>query len=301
MKVAVTGATGFIGAELVRELDRRGIAYTVITRARDRARSKVPSAVDVVEWGPSGELDPKALEGLDGIIHMAGAPVAQRWSDAVRSEILESREIPTRGLVDALGKTSAPRPGVLVSFSAIGYYGPTGDDELTESAPPGSDFLAGVCQVWEREAARAVGYGVRVVNPRVGIVIGKGGGALARMLVPFRLGAGGPIGNGRQWMSWVHVSDVAGIAIEALTNTAMNGPVNATAPLPVRNRDFSRALGRALRRPAILPIPVFGLKVLFGEFAEILATGQRVVPQAALDAGYRFRHMDLDEALRSAI
>jgi uncharacterized protein (TIGR01777 family) len=231
---------------------------------------------------------------------MAGAPVAQRWTAKARGEIRESREKSTRELVRALGKLDRPPP-VLVSFSAIGYYGPTGDEKLTESSPPGGDFLAGVCISWEREALVAREFGIRVVNPRVGIVIGPGGGALARMLLPFRLGLGGPIGTGRQWMSWVHVRDVVGIALEALTNEAMNGPVNATAPDPVRNREFSKTLGRVLHRPAVMPTPVLGLKLMFGEFAEILATGQRVVPAAALEAGYRFSHPDLESALRSAV
>lgn len=297
MKIAVTGATGFIGGVLTSELEQRGIEYTVITRRRGEAATIRPGARSVVDWGT---LSARSLDGLDGVIHMAGAPVAQRWTANARREIRESRETSTRELVRVLGQCDRPPP-VLVSFSAIGYYGPTGDEKLTESSPPGSDFLADVCVLWEREALAARAFGIRVVNPRVGIVIGPDGGALAQMLLPFKLGIGGPIGTGRQWMSWVHVSDVVGITLEALSNEALKGPVNATAPDPVRNREFSKSLGRALHRPAVLPTPVFGLKLIFGEFAEILATGQRVVPAAALEAGYRFSYPDLEPALASAV
>lgn len=297
MRIAVTGATGFIGGALAAELERRGIEYTVITRRPGEAGKIRPGARSVVDWET---LSPQSLDGLDGVIHMAGAPVAQRWTPKARREIRESRETSTRELVGVLGQLDRP-PRVLVSFSAIGYYGPRGDEKLTESAPPGSDFLAEVCVSWEREALAAGAFGIRVVNPRVGIVVGPGGGALAQMLLPFRLGLGGPIGTGQQWMSWVHVGDVVGIALDALTNEAMKGPVNATAPDPVRNREFSKALGRVLHRPAVLPTPVFGLKLMFGEFAEILATGQRVVPAAALESGYRFSHPHLEPALASAV
>jgi uncharacterized protein (TIGR01777 family) len=301
MKVAITGATGFIGRQLVVALESSGHQYVIVTRRRGPAKMTFPNASAIVEWNlPSEDLEPDALEGLDGVIHMAGAPVAQRWTADAKRAIEDSRVQYTRALVHALGKTSN-RPGVLVSFSAIGYYGVRDDTPLAESAEPGTDFLARVCRGWEGEATRATEFGIRVVNPRIGIVLGRGGGALAQMLTPFRMGVGGPIGNGRQWMSWIHVSDVVGIALEALTNQTLSGPVNATAPRPATNRDFSKALGRALHRPAVLPIPVFGLKLLFGGFADVLATGQRVVPEKALSAGYRFRYPDLEEALAEAV
>lgn len=301
MQVAVTGATGFIGRKLVAALDAAGHSVVIVTRRPADAARAFPNASGIVEWDlPDRELDPGALEGVDGVVHMAGAPVAQRWTANAKRVIEESRIRSTRALVDAVGRTSRP-PSVLVSFSAIGYYGPRGDERLDETASAGADFLAGVCRGWEGEAARAADSGVRVVNPRVGIVVGRGGGALAQMLTPFKLGVGGPIGNGRQWMSWIHVDDVIGIALEALARDTLTGPVNATAPEPVTNRVFSRALGRALHRPAVLPIPVVGLKVLFGGFADILATGQRVIPSKALSAGYEFRYADLDAALAEAV
>lgn len=301
MQVAVTGATGFIGRKLVAALDAAGHSTVIVTRRRESASRAFPNAAGVVEWDlPGRELDPGVLEGLDGVVHMAGAPVAQRWTANAKRVIEESRILYTRALAGAIGRASRP-PSVLVSFSAIGYYGVRGDERLDEAASAGTDFLARVCRGWEGEAARAADSGVRVVNPRVGIVVGRGGGALAQMLTPFKMGVGGPIGNGRQWMSWVHVDDVIGIALDALTRGALAGPVNATAPEPVTNRDFSKALGRALRRPAVLPIPVLGLKVLFGGFADILATGQRVIPSKALSAGYEFRYADLDAALAEAV
>jgi len=297
MKIAVTGATGFIGRVLTSELEHRGIEYTIVTRRPAEAAQLCPRAGAVIDWEA---LDPQSFDGLDGVIHMAGAPVAQRWTTTARREIRQSRETPTRQLVRSLGQTDRPPP-VLVSFSAIGYYGPTGDEKLTESSPPGSDFLAEVCVAWEREALAARAFGIRVVTPRVGIAIGPGGGALGQMILPFKLGVGGPIGSGREWMSWIHVRDVVGIVLDALTNERLEGAINATAPEPVPNREFAKALGRVLHRPAVLPTPVFGLKLMFGGFADILATGQRVVPARALEAGYRFSHPDLEPALASAV
>jgi uncharacterized protein (TIGR01777 family) len=203
-------------------------------------------------------------------------------------------------LVDCLQILATPPP-VLVSHSAIGFYGPRGDEILDETAPGGDDFLAGVCRDWEEAAGGAVRAGIRVVNPRVGIVLGRGGGALSMMLTPFRLGLGGPIGHGRQWMSWIHVDDVVGLLLHAIGRRDVSGPVNATAPEPVTNRDFSRALGRALGRPAVLPTPVFALKLLYGDFAEILATGQRVMPARAVESGYAFRFPDLGAALAEVV
>ena len=301
MNIAITGATGFIGRQLVAELESSGHRYHIVTRDGRRAQSAFPGASGIHEWNfPVDPLDPSALEGLDGVIHMAGAPVAQRWTAAAKRTIEESRILYTRGLVDALEKTER-RPPVLIGFSAIGYYGVRDDTRLDENAECGTDFLAGVCRGWEAEAMRASTFGIRVVNPRIGIVIGRGGGALSRMLPPFRLGIGGPIGDGRQWMSWIHIRDVVGIVSAALTDDSLDGPVNATAPEPVTNRDFSKALGRALHRPAFLPVPVFALKLMFGGFADILATGQRVVPQKAIASGYAFQYPELEDALAEAV
>ena len=301
MKVAITGATGFIGRRMITALESSGIEYVIITRDPKSAQQKYPRALSILEWNiPATALEPNDLEGLDGVIHMAGAPVARRWTATYKRMIEESRVFYTRALVEALVRANQP-PSVLISFSAIGYYGMHDDTRLNETSLPGTDFLAGVCQRWEGEANKASAFGIRVVNLRVGIVIGQGGGALTQMLLPFKLGVGGKIGDGQQWMSWVHVSDVVGLTLEALTNTALDGPLNATAPEPVTNYEFSKALGHVVHRPAILPIPVLGLKLLFGGFAEILATGQRVVPQKALALDYNFRFPDLKKALADAV
>ncbi len=301
VKVAVTGATGFIGKRLVEEFERTGVEFVVITRDSSRARGAFPQAAGILEWDPPGRgLNPSDLAGLDGVVNLAGATVAQRWTARAKNAIRNSRVDSTRLVVDAISGSDSPPP-VLVSTSAIGFYGPRDSTRLNEDSPPGSDFLAEVCQQWEAESQKATAAGVRVVNPRMGIVLGSGGGAMANMLTPFKLGVGGPIGNGRQWMSWVHIDDVAGMLIEGLKSAGLSGPVNVTAPEPATNRDFSKALGRALHRPAFLPTPVFALRLGFGEFADILATGQRVLPEKALAAGYRFRFPELREALSEVV
>ncbi|MDX6670828.1 MAG: uncharacterized protein QOI91_1191 [Solirubrobacteraceae bacterium] len=294
MRVTVTGATGLIGRRLVERLTARGDEVTVLSRRDlDDPHS--------VRWDPvSGAAPVEALSGRDAVVHLAGEPVAQRWTDEAKRRIRASREAGTRNLVEGL-RAADPRPGVLVSSSAVGYYGPRGDEEVTETEPAGEDFLAGVTAVWEAEAARAEELGLRVVRVRTGIVLDREGGALAKMLTPFKLGAGGPVAGGKQWMPWIHADDVAGIYLAALDGENWSGPVNATAPDPVRNRDFSQALGRALHRPAIAPIPGIALHLLYGEMAEIVTTGQRAIPTRPVELGYTFAHTDLDEALRAAL
>jgi uncharacterized protein (TIGR01777 family) len=256
---------------------------------------------DVLRWSPEdGPAPAAALSGRDAVVHLAGEPVAQRWTDEAKRRIRSSREVGTRNLVEGL-RDADPRPRALISSSATGYYGPRGDEELTEAEPSGDDFLAGVSRAWEAEASRAEELGLRVVRVRTGVVLDREGGALAKMLPPFKLGAGGPVAGGRQWMPWVHADDVVGIYLAALDDDAWTGPVNATAPKPARNRDFSHALGRALHRPAIAPVPALALRLLYGEMAEIVTTGQRAVPTRLQQLGYAFRHTDLDEALRSAL
>ncbi len=297
MKVAITGATGFVGQRLARRFDTRGVDYIVISRSPARARQALPGASDVIGWNPpEAHPSPDALSGLDGVVHLAGATVARRWTTQSKNDIRASRVLSTRSLVEALSLAKSP-PAVLVSTSAIGYYGPCDDTKLDEDAAPGSDFLSTVCQEWEAEALKARQSGVRVVTARLGVVLGHGGGALLNMLTPFKMGVGGPIGSGTQWMSWIHIDDVVGLIGEALSNPDFSGPVNLTAPEPVTNREFSRILGCVLHRPAILPTPVFALKLAFGEFADILATGQRVIPEKALRSGYGFRFPKLGEAL----
>ena len=301
MKVAITGATGFIGKRLIEEFGRQGIEFIVITRNPSRAQQVFPQAAGFVEWNPpEGSLSPSDLAGLDGVVNLAGASVAQRWTARAKDAIRNSRMDSTRLVVDAITGLDTPPP-VLVSTSAIGFYGPRDSTRLSEDSPTGSDYLAEVCRQWEAESQKAAASGIRVVNPRIGIVLGRGGGAMANMLTPFKLGVGGPIGDGSQWMSWVHIDDVAGLLAYSLTNDSLSGPVNVTAPEPATNRNFAKTLGRVLHRPAILPTPVFALRLGFGEFADILATGQRVLPEKALAAGYRFRFPELQEALSEVV
>ena len=293
MKITVTGASGLIGTRLVERLRARG--DEVATLSRD------PSSPGAVRWLPEQEAAPAAaLSGSHAVIHLAGENVAQRWSGDAKRRIRSSRELGTRNLVAGIAAAD-PRPRVLVSSSAVGYYGPHGDEELDERAPAGDDFLAEVCVIWEREAQRATELGLRVVNVRTGVVLDRDGGALAKMLPFFKLGVGGPVAGGAQYMPWIHVDDVVGIYLAALDDEAWEGPVNASAPEPVTNKTFSRALGRALHRPAFAPVPGLAVKVLYGEMAEIVTKGQRVVPRRAQEHGYAFAHPDLDEALRAAL
>jgi uncharacterized protein (TIGR01777 family) len=300
MRVTVTGATGLIGTRLVAALRARGDAVTVLSRDPDRARAAL-GEVEAHGWRPLEEPAPAAaLSGRDGVVHLAGENIAQRWSEESKRRIHASREIGTRNLVAGLG-VAEPRPRVLVSTSGVGYYGPRGDEPLTEDAAPGADFLARVCLAWEREAQGASPLGVRVVILRNAVALDKDGGALAKMLPFFRLGIGGPVAGGGQYLPWVHVDDVVGLQLAALDDDAWNGPFNASAPDPPTNRDFSRALGRALRRPAFAPVPGVAVRLLYGDMAEIVTEGQRAVPERALEHGYSFRHTDLDAALRDAL
>jgi len=281
MRVAVTGATGLIGTRLSAALRARGDEVTAISLR-------------------SGPPPLEALTGANAVVHLAGEPVAQRWTKGARERIRSSREAGTRGLVDAIAAAD-PRPGVLVSASGVGYYGSRGDELVDEDAAPGGDFLAQVCVAWEREAQAATRHGLRVVTIRTGVVLDRKGGALAKMLPPFRLGIGGPVAGGRQYLPWIHIDDLVGIYLAAIDNPAWTGPVNATAPEPVTNAAFSKALGRALRRPAFLPVPALAIRALYGDMAEIVTEGQRAVPRRALELAYEFGHPDLDEALAASL
>jgi uncharacterized protein (TIGR01777 family) len=289
MRVTVTGASGLIGSRLVQALQQRGDEVTILSRGRE------------VRWEPTqGPAPREALDGRDAVVHLAGENVAQRWSDDARRRIRESRELGTRNLVAGLASAD-PRPRTLVSSSAVGYYGPHGDEPVDEDTPPGDDFLAQLCVAWEREAQRAEELGLRVVRVRTGVVLDRDGGALAKMLPPFRLGLGGPVAGGRQYMPWIHVDDVVGIYLAALDGPGWTGPVNATAPEPVTNKAFSEALGRALHRPAAAPVPRLAIKALYGDMAAIVTEGQRALPRRTQALGYEFRRPDLDEALRAAL
>jgi uncharacterized protein (TIGR01777 family) len=299
MRVTVTGASGLIGTKIVHALRVRGDDVTVLSRDPERAARAL--GVPAEAWQPdAGPAPAAALAGRDAIVHLAGERVDQRWTDGARRAIRASREAGTRNLVDGL-RDAEPRPAALVSSSAVGWYGPRGDEVVDESAPAGDGFLAEVCAAWEHQATRAEELGMRVVRVRTGVVLDPDGGALARMITPFKLGAGGPVAGGEQWMPWIHVDDLVGIYVAAIDGADWSGPVNAAAPEPVTNAEFSQALGRALHRPAVLPIPGAALRLLYGDMAEIVTTGQRAVPKRPLELGYAFRHPDLDEALADAV
>jgi uncharacterized protein len=300
MRVTLTGATGRIGSGVAEALVRRGDEVTAFTRNAQRAAGRLPAGVAVVEWYPmAGPAPAEALAGRDAVIHLAGEDVAQRWTSGAKQRIRASRELGTRNLVAGIA-ASDPRPAALVSGSGSNYYGPHGDERVDETALPGDDFLAAVCAAWEREAREAEKLGVRVVTVRNGIVLDARSGALAKMLPFFRLGIGGPVAGGRQYMPWIHRDDEIGLLLAAAGSPDFSGPVNGTAE-PVTNAEFSKALGRALRRPAIAPVPALAIRLLYGEMGEIVLNGVRMVPGRTAELGYRFEHADLDEALRAAL
>ena len=294
MNIAITGATGFIGERLVQDLLQAGHAVHAVGRKRSPS---LPPSVSFTEWRSlEAEPPPESFAARDAIVHLAGEPVAQRWSPEVKHRIRSSRVNGTRNLVASLSRQSR-RPQVLVCASAIGYYGSRGDETLTEASSAGADFLAQVVVEWEQAAAEAEALGIRVVPLRFGMVLGKGGGALARILPPFRLGLGGRLGSGRQWMSWIHVDDVIGLIRFALENSSVRAVINASAPQPVTNAQFTSDLAAALHRPAVLPVPQLALKLLFGEMAGVILGSQRVIPRAAQSAGFQFQYRELRPAL----
>lgn len=294
MNITLTGATGFIGKRVTKALVQRGDRVTILTR-----KPRSGDNPRYVVWDARSDPPAHALE-TDAVIHLAGESVAQRWTPEVKQRIRSSRIDATRALVRGI-TASRQKPRVLVSASAIGFYGPRGDDVLTEESPAGSGFLEDVSVQWEQEAQRAEQEAIRVVNPRIGIVLGPDGGALERMLAPFKMGVGGRLGSGQQWMSWVHIDDIVGLILFALDRNDVRGPLNATAPNPVRNVEFTKQLGNVLNRPTIFPVPVIALKLLFGEMADVLIWSQRVLPRSAMQHGYSFRFPDLRPALQSAV
>jgi uncharacterized protein (TIGR01777 family) len=289
-RITITGATGRLGTLLTEQLRARGDEVTILSRDGTRG----------VPYDPMhAPAPPAALAGRDAVVHLAGEDIAQRWNDATLKRIKDSRMIGTRNLVAGIAQAD-PRPKALVAASAVGYYGHR-PDPIDEEAPPGDDVLADICVAWEREADKAQELGLRVVKVRTGVVLDSHGGALAKMLLPFRLGVGGPVAGGRQPLPWIHYEDVVGIYVRAIDDERWSGPVNATAPEAVSNKEFSRALGRALHRPAIAPVPGFAVKLLYGDMAKLVIEGQYARPRRTLDLGYEFRHPDLEEALHSAL
>jgi hypothetical protein len=298
MRITLTGASGFIGARLIPQLEAAGHVTRILGR---KAKPGLPAGTGFSIWDPAKGPPPReALDDADAIIHLAGEPVAQRWTPEVKRRIRASRVGVTGQLIDALSE-QPHKPSVLVSASAVGYYGNRDDEVLTESSAPGKGFLPEVCVEWEKAATGAAGLGMRVVPIRIGVVLGRDGGALAGMLPPFRLGLGGRLGSGRQWMPWIHLDDICALIRFVLEHPEVSGPLNGAAPNPVRNVDFTAALGRALARPALLPIPEFGIRLLYGEMSEILFASQRVHPRAAQAAGFEFRHPEIFAALKDVL
>jgi len=298
VRIVVAGGTGFLGRPLVDALARVDHQVTVLSRGnadesrRNRSRS--------IAWLPDGTAGAWAseIDGADVVINLAGEPIAaKRWTTDQKKRIAESRRLATRSITAAINAAAAP-PSLLVNGSAVGYYGPCGDEVLTEDAAAGHDFLANVCTMWEAEAQAAASNRTRVVMVRTGIVLEKDGGALPPMLPPFRFGAGGPVGSGRQYWPWIHRADWIGLLQWILQTAAVTGAVNATAPNPVSNAEFAHTLGRVMHRPSLLPAPGFALRVLLGEMADgLLLSGQRAIPRRAEQGGYTFRYRQLDEAL----
>jgi uncharacterized protein len=301
VRVLVTGASGFIGSAVCDTLLARGDEVVALTRDPEKARRTSPR-VTWNAWEPTLERPPaEAFEGVDGVVNLLGEKINQRWTDDAKRRIMESRRTGTHNLVGAIASLGS-KPVVLVNQSAIGYYGDRGEAIVDESAGSGGGFDAEVVREWEKAAREVEGAGVRLAIVRTGHVLDPSGGLLAQLLTPFKLGVGGPIAGGDQYMSWIHIDDEVGILLWALDQETVSGVVNSTAPNPVTNRELSKALGRALGRPAILPVPGFVLDLIFGgEFAEVLKGGQRVMPRRALDLGYEFKHPDLDEALDSLL
>lgn len=299
-RVVVTGATGLIGKALCHQLSLQGYEIVVFSRNPDKAKKIVSGGV--VAWTPSEEGEwSKAIDGAYAVVHLAGASVfGKRWSPEYKEEIRTSRVVGTRGIVKAIANAKE-KPSVLVSGSAIGYYGFRDDTPIDESATPGDDFLARVCVEWEQEGARAEQHGVRTVLLRTGIVLDRTEGALAQMLPVFQMFMGGPILPGTQWFSWVHLDDEVGLILKALEDERVVGPFNATAPEPQTNQDFSSTLARVIGRPSWLPVPGFGLKIVLGEVGDMLTEGQRVMPKKAVDIGYRFTYETSHAALEALL
>lgn len=305
MKIAITGATGFVGSRLVEKLHQNGDRIVVFTRNPNQATKIFPASafpnVEIVEYNPteSGEWQ-GAIAGCDGVVNLAGHPIAEeRWTPEVKEKIFKSRQVGTKKIVEAIAQAN-PKPQVLVNASAIGYYGTSETATFDETSSSGDDFLAEVCQAWEAEAEKVKATGTRLVILRFGIVLGDGG-ALGKMLTPFKLYAGGPLGTGKQWFSWIHRNDLVNLIIAALNRTDLSGTFNATAPNPVRMNELCQALGDILQRPSWLPVPSFALELLLGDGAKVVLEGQQVLPKATQDAGFQYQYPTVKPALQNII
>ncbi len=300
-KVLVTGGTGFIGRRVCDALQTKDYAVNVVSRDTERAKTKLQSVDGIYAWNPETEqLPTEATSDIHAVVHLAGETIAGRWNAKKKQRIRDSRVLSTQNLVSSLA-SSESKPKVLVCASAIGLYGATGDDSFTEESATGTDFLAEVCQEWEAEGHKASELGIRVVHVRIGLVLGMGGGLLEQVLPPFKMGAGGKLGTGKQWMSWIHIDDVVGIITHSLENDEIQGALNATAPNPIRNIEFTKTLGSVLRKPAILPVPTFALHMLMGEFAEFVTLSQNVLPEKTEASGYEFQYSTLETALEDLL
>jgi hypothetical protein len=301
MRTLVTGATGFVGRRLVERFHTQGHNLVALSRNPESAQRSLPLLETAHAWNPLEELPPAAaFQGVDAVVHLAGETVTGVWTEEKKQAIRESRVQGTENLVKAIVRLET-KPQVLVSASAIGYYGDRGEEDLTEESAPGSDFLADVSQQWEKEAAKVEWGGVRSARIRVGIVLGPGGGALGAMLTPFKLGAGGPLGSGRQWWSWIHRDDLVALMLFLIEHPEFSGSVNGVAPEPARQKDFAKTLGRVLRRPAFLPAPAFALRIILGGFSTELLSSKRVLPKTTQELGFQFQHPRLEGALRQAL
>jgi hypothetical protein len=290
VRVLVSGSTGFLGTAIIAALENDG--HTIARLVRPET-AKSGAAEQNVLWDPIGdEFDSAAAEGADVLVHLAGASIAKRWNAARKKLLRTSRVDATQHLMSALSKLRQP-PSVIVAASAVGYYGDRGDEILTETSAPGSDFLAGLCRAWEVEIARGEEFGARIVNLRFGVILAAHGGALPQMALPFKFGAGGRIGSGRQWISWVTLADIVSIIQFAIANPQLAGPANAVSPHPVQNSEFTRALAKALHRPAFFPAPAFALRLALGEMADaLLLSSQRAMPSKLEQSGYKFADID---------
>lgn len=300
MKVAITGATGFVGSRLVEQLQAQGHQPLIFTRNRDAALKAFPN-VEVVAYTPTESGDwQNAIAGCDGVVNLTGEPIAEsRWTPQQKQKILDSRQLSTRKIVEAIAKAN-PKPKVLVNASAIGYYGTSETATFDETSPSGNDFLAEVCRTWEAEAQKVKETDVRLVILRLGIVLGNGG-ALAKMIPPFKLFAGGPLGTGNQWFSWIHRDDLVNLILSALTRSDIEGVLNATAPNPVRMSELCQTLGETLNRPSWLPVPGFALEALLGEGAQVVLEGQQVLPKRTTNYGFEYQYPNLKQALAEIV